>query len=97
MKINRIHAVLGILLVLVPILGFGHTFKNGFSIFSGVVILFFAIQSIHHEYKKKHRRPSRHDSFVEGRPPEARAEDRKVRREEEKSETFSSEDFPPQE
>lgn len=68
MKINRIHAVLGSLLVVVPILGFGHTVKNGFSIFAGTVILFFAIQSIHHEYKKRHRRPHKHDTFVEGRP-----------------------------
>ncbi len=83
MKINRIHAAVGILLVLIPILGFGHTFKNGFSILAGVVILFFAIQSIHHEYKKKHKRPHRHDTFVEGRPPEARAEEKKARKEEE--------------
>jgi hypothetical protein len=70
MKINRIHATLGFLLIVVPLLGFGHDFKNGFSIFSGTVILFFAVQSIQNEYRKKHRRPMRHDSFVEGRPPE---------------------------
>ncbi len=77
MKINRIHATLGFLLIVVPLLGFGHDFKNGFAIFSGTVILFFAVQSIQHEYRKKHRRPMRHDSFVEGRPPESKIEDSK--------------------
>ena len=75
MKINRIHAALGILLVLIPLLGFGHVFKNAFAMIAGGVILFFAVQSIHHEYKKKHRRPHRHDTFVEGRPPEPKVED----------------------
>lgn len=70
MKINRIHAVVGFLLVIIPLLGFGHAFKNGFSIFAGAVILFFAVQSIQNEFRKKHRRPLRHDTFVEGRPPE---------------------------
>lgn len=72
MKINRIHAVIGFLLIVVPLLGFGRTFKNGFSIFGGVLILYFAIRSIHGEYRKKHRRPHRHDTFVEGRPPEVK-------------------------
>jgi len=76
MKINRIHAVIGFFLVIVPLLGFGHAFKNGFSIFAGAVILFFAIQSIQNEFRKKNRRPLRHDTFVEGKPPETKVEDR---------------------
>jgi hypothetical protein len=76
MKINRIHATLGFLLVVVPLLGFGHAFKNGFSIFAGAVILFFAVQSIQNEFHKKHRRPQRHDTFVEGKPPEPKTEER---------------------
>lgn len=74
MKINRIHAVVGFLLIVVPLLGFGRTFKYGFSIFGGAVILYFAMQSIHFEYRKKHKRPHRHDTFVESRPPEPKTD-----------------------
>lgn len=68
MKLNRIHAIIGFLLVIMPFLGFGRDFKYGFSITCGAVILYFAINSIHIELRKKHRKPHRHDTFVESKP-----------------------------
>lgn len=68
MKLNRIHAIIGFLLIIVPFLGFTRELKYGFSIIGGAVILYFAINSIHIELRKKHRRPHRHDTFVESRP-----------------------------
>jgi hypothetical protein len=69
MKLNRIHAVVGLLLVLVPFTGFSREFKYGFSVVAGAVILYFAINSIHIELRKKHRKPhNRHDTFVESKP-----------------------------
>ncbi len=68
MKLNRIHAVVGTVLVLVPFTGFTRDIKYGFMIVGGAVILYFAVNSIHIELRKKHRRPHRHDTFVEGKP-----------------------------
>ena len=69
MKLNRIHAIIGLLLVLVPFMGFTREFKYGFSVLAGAVLLYFALISIHTELKKKqHRRPHRHDTFVESKP-----------------------------
>lgn len=68
MKINRIHAVLGFLLLIMPLLGFGHVFNYAFSMLCGATILYFAMRSIHIEYRKKHKRYTKHDTFVEGRP-----------------------------
>lgn len=67
MKINRIHAVIGFLLIVVPLLGFTRGFKYGFSILSGAVILYFAMVSIHTEIKKKQKN-RKYDSFVENKP-----------------------------
>ena len=68
MKINRLHAILGFLLVIIPLTDFSRTFKYGFAIITGAIILFFAIQSIHRELHKKHRKPIKHDTFVESKP-----------------------------
>ncbi len=68
MKLNRIYAIIGSLLVLVPFLGFTREFKYGFSVLAGAIILYFAINSIHIELRKKHRRPHRYDTFVENKP-----------------------------
>jgi len=71
MKLNRIHAIVGFVLVIVPFLGFTREFKYGISVVAGAIILYFAINSIHIELRKKHRRPHRHDTFVEGKPSKA--------------------------
>ena len=68
MKLNRIHAIIGLLLVLVPFTGLTRDVKYGFSVVAGAIILYFAINSIHTELRKKHRRPSKHDTFVESKP-----------------------------
>ena len=91
MKINRIHALIGFLLIIIPLLGVGRTFKYGFSIFGGVVILYFAIRSIHSEYRKKHGRPSRHDSFVESRPPEPKSPKEEVKVESQEKDSYTDE------
>lgn len=75
MKLNRIHAIIGLLLVLIPFTGFTREFKYIFSTVAGAVILYFAIDSIHTELRKKHRRPSRHDTFVESKPPKISPEE----------------------
>ncbi|MES2059993.1 MAG: hypothetical protein V4438_03105 [Patescibacteria group bacterium] len=76
MKLNRIHAIIGLLLVLVPFTGLTRGVKYGFMVIAGSIILYFAVYSIHVELKKKHRRPHKHDSFVESKPmrPEPEAE-----------------------
>lgn len=77
MKINRLHAIIGFLLVIIPFTGFTRGFKYGFAVFAGVVILYFAMRSIHEEIMKKHHRHRRHDSFVENKPKDlARHESR---------------------
>lgn len=74
-KLNRIHAIIGLLLVLVPFMGFTREFKYGFMVVAGAVLLYFALTSIHTELnKRKHKRPHRHDSFVESKPLELQAE-----------------------
>jgi len=55
--------------------------KYGFSVVAGAIILYFAINSIHTELRKKHRRPSKHDTFVESKP--AAQTEKKLRSEEE--------------
>ena len=74
MKLSRIHAIIGLLLVLVPFMGFTREFKYGFMAVAGAVILYFALTSIHIELRKKHRRPHRHDTFVENKPAEPQME-----------------------
>ncbi len=68
MKINRLHTIIGLLLVIIPFTGFSHGFKYGFSVVAGATILYFAMRSIHDEVMKKHHRHRKHDSFVENRP-----------------------------
>ncbi len=68
MKINRLHAIIGFLLVIIPFTGFTRGFKYGFAVFAGAIILYFAMRSIHEEIMKKHHRHRRHDSFVENKP-----------------------------
>ncbi len=68
MKINRVHVVVGIFLVLIPLTGVTQGFKNWSSILAGVVILYFAMRSIHSEITKRQSRHRRSDSFVESRP-----------------------------
>jgi hypothetical protein len=72
MKINRLHAIIGFLLVLVPLLGFGRIIKDWTAIVLGAVILYLALRSIHDEIMKKYHKHRRHDSFVESRPRDAR-------------------------
>lgn len=68
MKINRLHTIIGLLLVIIPFTGFTRGFKYGFSVVAGGAILFFAMKSIHQEIMKKQGRHKRHDSFVESKP-----------------------------
>lgn len=68
MKINRLHTIIGLLLVIIPFTGFTRGFKYGFSVVAGGAILFFAMKSIHQEVMKKQVRHRRHDSFVESKP-----------------------------
>jgi uncharacterized membrane protein len=69
MKLNRILTIIGLVLVLVPLTDFSRSFKYSVSIVSGAVILYFGVNSIHMELKKKHGRKShKHDSFVESKP-----------------------------
>ncbi|MES2409383.1 MAG: hypothetical protein V4509_03725 [Patescibacteria group bacterium] len=68
MKINRLHAIIGFLLVIIPFTGFTRGFKYGFSALAGAAILYFAMRSIHEEIMKKHHKHRRHDSFVENKP-----------------------------
>ena len=80
MKINRLHAIIGFLLIITPLLGFTRGFKYGFSIVSGGIILYFAMLSIHAEITKKAKN-RKHDSFVENKPKESirqKAESTKV-------------------
>ena len=93
MKLNRIHAIIGLLLVIVPFMGFTREFKYGFSVLSGTVLLYFAITSIHIELKKKHRKPHRHDTFVESKPIVDKG-NKPVSEEEQKPEMLESVDLP---
>ena len=68
MKINRIHAILGFLLVIIPFTGFTRGFKYGVSVLAGAVILYFAMRSIHEEIMKRHGKHKRHNAFVENKP-----------------------------
>jgi hypothetical protein len=70
MKINRLHTIIGLLLILIPFTGFTRGFKYGFSVVAGGVILFFAMKSIHQEVMKKQHRYKRHDSYAESKPRE---------------------------
>lgn len=68
MKINRIHTILGFLLVIIPFTGFTRGFKYGVSVVAGAIILYFAMRSIHEEIMKRHGKHRRHNSFVENKP-----------------------------
>ncbi|MDB5204865.1 MAG: hypothetical protein JWP09_893 [Candidatus Taylorbacteria bacterium] len=71
MKINRLHAIIGFLLVIIPFTGFTRGFKYGFSALAGATILYFAMRSIHEEIMKKHHRHRKNDSFVENKPKDS--------------------------
>ncbi len=68
MKINRLHTIIGLLLVIVPFTDFTRGFKYGVSVISGIIIVYFAMRSIHLEITKKQSRHRKHDSFVESKP-----------------------------
>lgn len=70
MKINRLHAIIGFLLVIVQFTDFSSRFKGVFDGLAGALILYFAMRSIHEEIMKKHHKHRKHDSFVENRPKE---------------------------
>lgn len=68
MKINRLHAIIGFLLIVIPFTGFTRGFKYGTSVVFGATILYFAMKSIHLEVVKKQYKYRKHDSFVESKP-----------------------------
>lgn len=72
MKINRLHAIIGFLLIVVPLLGFGRLIKDWTTIAFGAVIFYLAMRSIHEEIMKKHHKHRRHDAFVESKPKDVR-------------------------
>lgn len=72
MKINRLHAIIGFLLVIVQFTDFSSRFKGIFDGLAGALILYFAMRSIHDEVMKKHHKHRKHDSFVENRPKDSR-------------------------
>ncbi len=78
MKINRLHAIIGFFLVVIPFTGFGHRFTYVFSVIAGGTILYFAMRSIHDEIMKKHHRHRRNDSFVENRPKDSSKNESKI-------------------
>ncbi len=68
---NKINMLVGIIVLLIPFLGFPTTIKNIIFIICGLIIIYISLKSTRREHKKNNKRDKTKDSFAESKPRSA--------------------------